>query len=100
MNFKKLWICILFLAFVVIVGLWHANTVPKKSSPVNRTNLQTEQTENFNNEIEEQDMEKRPDALDYMAPGHSRAKQRVEEIKRIRQQTINEQDRDLDKLGL
>lgn len=41
-----------------------------------------------------------PNALDYMAPGHKHARERVKQVQELRQQALDAQKEDMEKLNL
>lgn len=44
--------------------------------------------------------EQNPNALDYMAPGHRHARERLKRVQELRQQALDEQQKDLERLNL
>ena len=40
-----------------------------------------------------------PNALDYMAPGHRQARERIKQVQELRQQALDDQKKDLERLN-
>ena len=106
----------IFLVIAVVMILVTMSACGKKTTPL------PTQTPNVQNEIqtprgsdmldvkddrmsdpEEQkaeDVQENLNALDYMAPGHKKARERVKQVQELRQKALDEQQKDLEKLNL
>ena len=48
---------------------------------------------------EEQEQDPQQNALDYMAPGHRQARERVKQVQELRQKALDDQKNDIEKLN-
>ena len=56
---------------------------------------------NYNSEEQKtEEVQENPNALDYMAPGHKKARERVKQVQELRQKALDEQQKDLEKLNV
>lgn len=90
-----------FLIVFVILGLLavvFSKVFKSKSASKNKLNTQIEQNNINPKEINSTKSEKL-NALDYMAPGYNKANEKLQEVKNIRQKSLDIQNTDIDNIN-
>ena len=92
--FKNIFIILIVLGILAVV---FSKVFKNKSVQKNELNVQIEQQNINQKEINSKKIEK-PNALDYMAPGYNETNEKLQEVKNIRQKSLDIQNTNINSI--
>lgn len=99
MNYKKLLISVFLLSLTVLVSGCGQKNNQSKSVIDESDKVPQAVQEQEKQQIAGEEPENQPNALDYMAPGYNKAQEKIKQVQDIRQQAIDENNKQMENIN-